>query len=220
MRCGRLGRWAHRSSYGSGGGGWWGEPVRAVPAPGPGAGRRGAASGGRGVGAAGAGLPGADLDGALRRRAVLRGDARPVGTAGRRVAAAQLVGPRTRTVCRPAHGLRGALHPAAQRRAGRRLRLRPGAGPGQAEGAAAGVLAGNGAAVGRGSGCCCGSPTPLPGGGLCQKKVHGEVPGQGEGAGFGGLASRGEGGNAELQWEVLGERVQFDVEGRRRRRLD
>lgn len=41
------------------------------------------------------------------------------------------MGPGTGAVRRSAHGFRGAVRPAAQRRAGGRLRLRPGAGPGR-----------------------------------------------------------------------------------------
>lgn len=121
-------RAAARRHGGAGGGGGDERPVRAIPAPGPGAGRRGAAGGGRGAGSAGPGLPGAGVDGALRPRALLRRDAAAGGALRRGLAASQPVGPRARGVRRAANGLRGALRPPAQRGARRRLHLRPGAG--------------------------------------------------------------------------------------------
>lgn len=121
--------------HGGAGGGRGGErPVRAVPASGLGTGRCGAAGGGRGAGAEGPGLPGAGVDGALRSRALLCRDAAAGGALRRGLAAAQLLGPRARGVRRAAHGLRGALRPAAQRAARRCLYLRSGAGGRHLEG--------------------------------------------------------------------------------------
>lgn len=120
------------AAEGSHGGGRAG-PVRAVPAPGPGPGRRGAAGGGRSAGAAGARVPRADLDGALRPRALLRGDAAPGCTRRRGLAAAQPGWSRPRALRRTAHALCGAVR-AAPRPAARHLRLRPGAGRGRGRG--------------------------------------------------------------------------------------